>query len=315
MGARRRVDWPLILQADEPAPAVRGGGSLSGVVRLTAAFQELSSYTDPDDVLRRGVELAREALDVRRAALFLIDERASLMLGTWGTDLAGHTVDEHHVMCDWSEVTREVFRRATEEGQLWTLIENSPLVEHIERETHVAGRSWLICTPVISAKRPIGVMFNDSGRKGDPVDEEQQRLLAIFCSFIGVLLERTKSTTEPAATFRRTSGLVSAVVRELAEAPSLSGAKLARKHGVSVSRLARAFKREMGISIVEHRNRLRLQRFFQLVDGGQRLLPAALEAGFGSYAQFHRVFRSQHRRSPVEYLGLRERKRVSAVAR
>jgi len=77
---------------------------------------------------------------------------------------------------------------------------------------------------------------------------------------------------------------------------------LARKHGVSVSRLARAFKAEMGMSIIEHRNRARLQRFFRLVETGRGLLPAALEAGFGSYAQFHRVFRALGQGRPRDYL-------------
>ena len=50
MNARRRVDWPLILRADEPRPALRGGGTRAGVSQLAAAFQELSSYSNPDDV-------------------------------------------------------------------------------------------------------------------------------------------------------------------------------------------------------------------------------------------------------------------------
>lgn len=315
MNARRRVDWPLILRADEPRPAVRGGGTRAGVSKLAAAFQELSSYSDPDDVLRRAVELAREAIGVERAAIFLFDPAAGLLLGTWGTDLERRTVDEHHVMCESSEVTRDVFRRASEEGAPWTLIENSPLVEQLERETRVSGRSWLVCTPLMSARRPVGVMFNDPGRSRAAVDDEQQRLLAILCAFVGVLLDLPHPKSEPAAQFRRTSELVSSVLQELESSPSLSGAKLARKHGISLSRLARAFKHEMGMSIVEHRNRLRIQRFFRLVDSGQRLLPAALEAGFGSYAQFHRVFKSQHQSSPVEYLGLRERKRAQPAAR
>jgi transcriptional regulator GlxA family with amidase domain len=99
---------------------------------------------------------------------------------------------------------------------------------------------------------------------------------------------------------------VADVVQALAESPSLSAAVLAHQHGVSLSRLARVFKIETGMSIVEHRNRLRLQRFFELVQAGQGLLPAALAAGFGSYAQFHRVFRAQHKSSPGVYLGLRE---------
>jgi transcriptional regulator GlxA family with amidase domain len=70
-----------------------------------------------------------------------------------------------------------------------------------------------------------------------------------------------------------------------------------------LSRLARVFKNEMQMSLVEYRNRLRLERFSVLVDaGGDNLLNAALEAGFGSYAQFHRTFRAIRGISPREYL-------------
>jgi transcriptional regulator GlxA family with amidase domain len=49
---------------------------------------------------------------------------------------------------------------------------------------------------------------------------------------------------------------------------------------------------EMGASLVEYRNRLRLRGFFDQVEGGEtNLIRAALAAGFGSYAQFHRVYR------------------------
>ena len=307
MLARRRVDWPLILHAGEPLPAVLANGRQSDVRELAVALQELSSFTETDDLLRRAVELARESIGAPRAAIFLIDSNACLMMGTWGTDLDGRTVDEHHVMTEWSDDAREAYRRAADEGAPWTLVENCPIVEQLERETRVFGRSWVACTPIFSARRPIGMLFNDAGRLGTPVDEEQQGLLAILCAFLGVLLDLPRVANEPGAPFRRTSGLVSAVVQELGAAPSLSAATLARRHGVSVSRLARAFKAEMGMSIVEHRNRSRLRSFFRLVEAGRGLLPAALEAGFGSYAQFHRVFRAQHKSSPAVFLGRRVR--------
>jgi transcriptional regulator GlxA family with amidase domain len=59
----------------------------------------------------------------------------------------------------------------------------------------------------------------------------------------------------------------------------------------------------MGVSLVGYKNRLRLERFFTLVHpGGGNLLQAALDAGFGSYAQFHRVFRDLLGTTPREYL-------------
>jgi AraC-like DNA-binding protein len=46
-----------------------------------------------------------------------------------------------------------------------------------------------------------------------------------------------------------------------------------------------------------------MQRFFQMLDQGEcRLLDAALEAGFGSYAQFHRVYRKLVGKAPRDYL-------------
>ena len=73
--------------------------------------------------------------------------------------------------------------------------------------------------------------------------------------------------------------------------------------GGSVGWFARVFKAEMGMSLVEYRNRLRLDRFAVLLDRGRtNLLEAALAAGFGSYAQFHRVFRGVRRMTPREFL-------------
>lgn len=46
-----------------------------------------------------------------------------------------------------------------------------------------------------------------------------------------------------------------------------------------------------------------LAAFDVLLDKGRtNLLDAALASGFGSYAQFHRVFRAQRRMTPREYL-------------
>ena len=68
--------------------------------------------------------------------------------------------------------------------------------------------------------------------------------------------------------------------------------RLARTAGLSASRLGRLFKEQTGVTIVDYRNQLRVQRFIDLYGAGQRItmLRAALEAGFGSYTQFHRVF-------------------------
>jgi transcriptional regulator GlxA family with amidase domain len=56
------------------------------------------------------------------------------------------------------------------------------------------------------------------------------------------------------------------------------------------------------MSLVDYRNQLRLERFMALVDsGGSNMLEAALTAGFGSYSQFHRVFKQHRGKSPRGY--------------
>jgi AraC-like DNA-binding protein len=80
-------------------------------------------------------------------------------------------------------------------------------------------------------------------------------------------------------------------------------AKLAHEAGLSSARLSRLFKQQTGFAMVEFRNRNRIDRFLHLYGTGQRItmLDAALEAGFGSYAQFHRIFKRVMGVSPGEY--------------
>lgn len=75
-------------------------------------------------------------------------------------------------------------------------------------------------------------------------------------------------------------------------------AVLARVAGLERSVLSRRFRRDTGLTIADYRTRCRLERFSELADGRRSLLEAALAAGFGSYAQFHRVFTRAHGRTP-----------------
>ncbi len=83
----------------------------------------------------------------------------------------------------------------------------------------------------------------------------------------------------------------------------LGRAELAARCGLSESQLSRLFKQQMGVSLTEFRNRSRVQRFRELFGNGHRytLVEAALEAGFGSYPQFHRVFKQIQGCGPAEY--------------
>jgi len=77
---------------------------------------------------------------------------------------------------------------------------------------------------------------------------------------------------------------------------------LARQAGLSSSRLSHLFAEQLGLTPLQYRNFARVQHFIQTYDGDERnLLRAALRAGFGSYAQFHRTFRQVCGESPANH--------------
>jgi len=80
---------------------------------------------------------------------------------------------------------------------------------------------------------------------------------------------------------------------------------LARKSGLSYSRLSRVFKKQTGQSLQEFRDRLRLEKFCTLFGEDPRrprtMIDCALDSGFGSYAQFYRTFKKHMNKSPFDY--------------
>ena len=84
----------------------------------------------------------------------------------------------------------------------------------------------------------------------------------------------------------------------------LTQAQLAQRVKMSPYYLSDVFRRQTGLTIPAYRNRLRLQGFFRRFQARPeiRLLQHALDAGFGSYAQFYRVFTSALGLPPREWL-------------
>jgi AraC-like DNA-binding protein len=80
--------------------------------------------------------------------------------------------------------------------------------------------------------------------------------------------------------------------------------ELAVAVGLSPSRLGRVFKAQMGVSLLDYRNQLRLERFLHLHGSGARrsVTQSLFEAGFGSQAQFYRAFHAAFGTSPYRFL-------------
>ena len=79
---------------------------------------------------------------------------------------------------------------------------------------------------------------------------------------------------------------------------------LAKRCGVSAAYLSRIFRRQVGIPLSQYRNSLRLGRFWESYsqESSQTLTEAMFAAGFGSYAQFYRVFKEAYGRGPRDVL-------------
>jgi AraC-like DNA-binding protein len=94
----------------------------------------------------------------------------------------------------------------------------------------------------------------------------------------------------------------------LFDEPGLERSALCHALDVSEGHLSRRFQRELGISFLEQRARMRIARFVTHVTRDRwNYLDAALAAGFGSYSQLHRVFARVVQASPRAYFSVAAR--------
>ena len=303
----RSVDWQSDsghgLQAWETSDA----NGPTGIVSVLAAAEELARCQTLDQILRRAVEVARGDIGLERVALYLQDESGTSLRGSWGTGADGAFTDERGLQRDLGETEREAHRRAEAGVGRWLQLFNAPLVATREGKTEVIGQGWLVLTPIRSLRAPIGMLYNDAAISKGPFDHTKQVRAAVFASLLGNLIEAASAPVARSRPLSPSGAKYGALVRQaiaaLNEDPTASADALATKLSVSSARLARAFRAELGVSVVEYRNRLRLERFFGLVQqGGGNLSEAASAAGFGSYAQFHRIFRQHVGVTPRDYL-------------
>jgi AraC-like DNA-binding protein len=305
MRTRRRIDWPEIVGSGELEPIWKKAPARSETVALLRELAPLFRARHPDDLAKRAVELALGVGGLVRAGIYFYDDRLDLMVGTWGTDLRRKVIDEHYAMFRPGPEGSWVFGRALSGEALWTVVEDCPIIVNDATRTRVVGRGWAVCTPIHAAGRLLGALYNDAGLTRARVDPGKQANAAVLCAVVGLLLaEMPRSRSRSfVAGFAAPHPAVTKATRMLGDDSSLSGPDLADRLQVSPGRFARVFKSEMGVSLVRYRNQLRLERFVKIMDGGGKTMhEAALAAGFGSYAQFHRVFRALRHTTPRDYL-------------
>lgn len=305
---RRRVDWSELRIAQTHQPQFEDGTVTFDLGSLLSAMEEMLACADIDEALHLAVSVARERIGLVRVGVFLRDEDHRVMRGTWGTDLKGATVDEHDVIYAMWEGDKETQEAAWRQGTYWTVVNDAPIIVHTPQDTRVVGHGWVCCTPIRSDSEILGTLFNDPGLTGVPLDNAKQSRVAMFCSLIGTAIESLKrsGSISPKDNSRVLSSTAMKVKHLLKTDPSMTGSEIGERLRLSASRIARVFKAEAGISLVDYRNQLRLERFYMLLDQqGGNLMAAALAAGFGSYGQFHRVFLAVNGTTPGQFAQLR----------
>lgn len=285
--------------AHTPPGTMAGASDLGRVLAVLSAADELAGCRDASTMLRLAIELARERLGLERVGLYMRDRGADriIMRGTWGTGSKGEITDERSLFHELAPREYNALLGSRLCGGLGMYRDQAPwFANEPGRASTVIGQGWVMATPLVAARDVVGVMYNDCALTQSPIDEGKQAAAAVFCTLLAVLYLSKRGTVawQPLPRKSGQSPLVERILRALSEDLPMTGERLARELGVSPGHLARSFKRETGVSLVDYRNRLRIDRFFEAIHrtgSTGNLLDAALEAGFGSYAQFHRVYR------------------------
>ena len=298
-----RANWSIL----RPSKA-----EFSNTTSVLSAADELTACSEANAMLRLAVELARERLGLERVGLYVRDRGADrvVMRGMWGTGARGETTDERSLFHEVSPQQYDALLQARRAGRLGVYQARAPLIASEHGRTFSMGDGWIMATPLLAAGDMVGVMYNDSALTRAPVDEGKQTAAAAFCTLLAALLLSKRGTLAWQPSLRKSgrSPLVRRILCALDDESATTGDQLARELGVSAGHLARSFKREMAMSLVEYRNRIRMDRFFEAIyrEGNRdNILVCALQAGFGSYAQFHRVYRMLHRSSPRDIFSTR----------
>jgi AraC-like DNA-binding protein len=127
-----------------------------------------------------------------------------------------------------------------------------------------------------------------------------QELIGLLSAALGqVAAGRTEATVQASGIERR---LVAAARDAILDGhPASDGLlPLAELLGVSPYRLSRAFSREMGVSVTRYRNRVRVGRALDRLEGGERSLGVlAAELGFADQAHLCRTVREHLGHTPA----------------
>lgn len=202
-----------------------------------------------------------------------------------------------------------VLLESSDDFAMWVLVFRPALVRHacttpatrVLRSQNPAGEFCRLLPE--SRTRPLDLLFREISSAAT-VATQRDRLNA----GLSYALLQAWSAHEATVALPDRTAVHPAVERTVQalryESTPLTLTALARHAGLSPSRLSRVFHAHVGMSLSRFRSRQRLERFLILASrpGPRKLITHALDAGFGSYPQFHRVFKREMGCTPQAYL-------------
>jgi AraC-like DNA-binding protein len=179
---------------------------------------------------------------------------------------------------------------ASDDFDLFVVGFRSDLLAAVDREHHAVSsftRPVERVDPATCAR--LSALLVDAPESADDLGVEHRLL-----SLLGELSRRPQQKTPTLG--HRTAAVL------LADRDARRG-EIARKVASNQWDVSRRFNLDHGISLSEFRNRLRTLELIHLLDAGEKnLTRAAMDAGFGSYSQCHRVIRALLGTAPRELL-------------
>lgn len=244
----------------------------------------------PMDAPHRHAELELNLVTAGRAAYLLGERRYDLSQGSLVWLFPG----QDHVLLDRSA-----------DHQMWIGVFKPRLLNRLETTSGKAvlgqsSPSGHFCRRISGSASAhlAGLLEGVCAQSGDA---------ALFNAGLGYALLSAWAAYEAAdktAAGAAVHPAVEQAARLLQDDPDLFSVEaVAGRVGLSASYLSRLFHAQTGVTLVEFRSRQRLRRFLGVYGAGKDVsaLDAALETGFGSYPQFHRVFTRQMGCNIAEY--------------
>jgi len=167
---------------------------------ILAAADALLTCPDIDTLLRRAVELGRANLGLERCSIYLLSEDGGHVVGTYGTDRHGHTIDERLRRTPKDAFWVQCLQPWQPDQPRWLIQDNVPLHDYDGQEFMLIRHGWAVATPICSSQGPLGIFFNDNALSGAPFDEARQEMAAVYCSLLGNLIENKRAEERHHAT-------------------------------------------------------------------------------------------------------------------